>query len=119
VILETPERGTWTKPWDLSGNILDPSGETFEAARARAPAPEPSYHTGRDPMAPAISTSGQAGGRSETSAGGVSTSERLTYDSTKPRPSGGDQVLMMFESANFDEDAFTDLNEFDICRRFW
>jgi len=26
---------------------------------------------------------------------------------------------MLFESANFDEDAFTDLNEFDIFRRFW
>lgn len=27
VILETSERGTWTKPWDLSGNILEPSGD--------------------------------------------------------------------------------------------
>jgi len=40
-ILETSERGTWTKPWDLFGNILEPSGETFEAARARALAVAP------------------------------------------------------------------------------
>jgi hypothetical protein len=77
VILETSERGTWTKPWDLFGNILEPSGETFEAAGScprGCSAPELSYHVGRDRMAPSISTSGQAGRRSETSAGGVSTS---------------------------------------------
>jgi hypothetical protein len=122
VILETSERGTWTKPWDLFGNILEPSGETFEAAGScprGCSAPEFSYHVGRDRMAPSISTNGQAGGQSETSVGGVSTSERPAYDSTEPSCGRGDEVLMMFESANFDEDVFTDPNEFDIGRRFW
>jgi hypothetical protein len=41
VILETSERSTWTKPQDLLGVILEPSGETFEAARARALAVAP------------------------------------------------------------------------------
>jgi cytochrome P450 len=30
-----------------------------------------------------------------------------------------DEVLMAFESANFDEDTFTDPNEYDLGRRFW
>ena len=29
VILEASERGSWTKPWELFGNVLEPSGETF------------------------------------------------------------------------------------------
>lgn len=30
VILEASERGSWTKPWELFGSILEPSGATFE-----------------------------------------------------------------------------------------
>lgn len=67
-------------------------------------------------MAPSISTSGHAGGRSEASA--VSTSERPAYDSTEPRCPRADEVLMMPESANFDEAVFTDPDEPDIGADF-
>lgn len=67
-------------------------------------------------MAPSISTSWQAGGRSEASA--VSTSERPAYDSAEPHCRRADEVPMMLEPANFDEDVFTDPDEPNIGGRF-
>jgi hypothetical protein len=37
----------------------------------------------------------------------------------EPRCGSGDEMLMAFESAKFDEDTFTDPTEYDLGRRFW
>jgi hypothetical protein len=49
----------------------DPSWEYPVRRTSECSGPEFSYHAGRSRMAPSITTSGQAGGQSETSAGGV------------------------------------------------